>query len=236
MEGQVINNYFTPHAVARNRVEDFLRNNLGVAKPVINTFIMRLQAVLTATDNAYEMTIVKSTTDRKNETKISANELFFMTDIALLLGKEKAALGGSASALYSSPSPAFFSETGEAAALMTTFNGKLGLDDANRKRFYDFETSAFYHRPQNSYVAAGSGIVEQYPQFNWADVKVGLEPFEILSGQSDTKFTLKVGDGTRTAVAGLTSGGLTNIVNVFCFGFRVSDMAKTYDQYLLSNK
>jgi hypothetical protein len=215
-------------------VQDWLKDKMGMRNPVINTDFLRLSVALKVDSNDYEIGVkTNDTVDYVLDKKLANDDIFFITDIAILLSKEGE--GSEANGiLFAYPDSAYFSETDatkvnadEWKALMTVYGGKLGLTDNHDKRFYNMPMLPFLNVPQVQFQQPATGA-PTLPAFKLDDVLQPMNPFEIVSGAANSKFAIKVGAGNRA----LISDGGKNRVNIICAGFKVANAASDYAAYI----
>lgn len=218
-------------------VQQWLFEKMGMKNSVINTDFLRLSVALSKDSNEYTVGVkTNDTVDYVLDKKLANDDIFFITDIAILLSKEGE--GSEANGiLFPYPDSTYFSETDpekavadEWKALMTVYGGKLSLEDNHDKRFYNMPMLPFLNVPQVQFYQPKTGS-PTLPSFKLDDVLQPMNPFEIVSGAANSKFAIKVGAGNRA----LISDGGKNRVNIICAGFKVANAAADYALYVARN-
>lgn len=207
---------------AYKRVETWIQaNTMGDPMDfIITETTLRVEQVLAANKNSYVFDLYQGNgnTDRPLENKLNRNDLFFVTHLALLIGKHDESTNPKQYAntpLFTHPDPNYFigAPTGvpkEFAALEAIYQGILMLSTANVERFGPFLADQLKYVPEAQYqIAASPQVNNEYPQ--WGPSLEGrgfhrITPNLVIDGQQTNRFVLTLGSGNIAAIEGAVNG------------------------------
>lgn len=214
--------------------------NLDPSEYIISESTLRVEQVLAANRNNYTFDLYEgsASTDRPLETKLNRNDLFFVTHLALLIGKMDESTSPKQYAnfpLFTHPDPNYFvgAPVGvpkEFQALEAVYNGVITFLTANVERFGPFLTSNLKVIPEAQFqIADGNQVNNEYPQWGPTTAARGFHrvtPNLVVDGQQTNKFVLTLGSGNIAAIEGAVNGAnqavnTRNFLALLLHGFRV---------------
>jgi len=225
------------------RVKNMLQNN-GVDPSgfIISRSDLRLELLADATKEKYDFKVKEGAgTVRSLEQRLSQNDLFFLTEIALCISKQDAIASPEEYAntpLYTFPDPNFFLVANEAKSLETLYNGKMLLKTSITDRIPAILTHNFRYAPQSqtvgsAFIGVTADTVPEYGPNDQARGYYSLGEAYGMDGAEDNMVSVVLGAGLRSAIAGTAPD-----VNVFvCLlkGILVSEGARKVTEYLKRN-
>lgn len=225
----------------------FPENNLGPANQfIITESNLRVEKVLASNQNQYQFDLYEgsSGTDRPLEIKLNRNDLYFATHIALGIAKydpSKTPVWYGNFPIFTYPDSNYFVGTGSSAAieyqaLETIYQGSLSFITGNVNRFGPLMTDTLKVTPNRPYelgVASSSATTAVFPEYGPTPAARGfhrLTPNLVIDGQQTNIFSLTLGAGDYTNIAGATNaaGSAVNTRNVLVLqlhGFRAVNAA-----------
>lgn len=236
-----------PQRAVFSRVQKWLSHYAGASDEqfIITEAGLRVENLLQANKNSYHFDLYEGTssTDRPTEVKLNRNDLFFVTHLALLIGKNDESTTPKQYGnfpLFTHPDPNYFvgAPAGvpkEYVALETVYNGTLQFDTANVSRFGPFPTNLLKYVPEAQYQKfASPQLNDEFPQFGPHLEGRGfhrLTPNVIIDGQQTNKFVLTLGQGNYAAIEGAVNQvpsavNTRNYVALLLHGFRVISAAQ----------
>jgi len=233
------------------RAFHFLMNKGAVNRAdelILNPATLRLEAVLTASQNQYTFELRSSgNSDGALERKLNQNDLFFMTDLALCIRQQDTSTTPEQQGnfpLFTYPDvenfPGVTAGVTEAESLETIYNGELSFYTKPVERISKLITNHFRYVPEKQVVPAPSGttLIGQTVA-NLAGYGPGFEergfmrvnPNLILDGYDSNEITLTLGAGDSSVIAGgVDSGGspvnTSNRVVLLLHGFEAKNLAQ----------
>lgn len=226
----------------------FQANNMGRAHNfIITESSLRVEQVLASNQNQYGFDLYEgsSTVDRPLEIKLNRNDLYFATHIALGLAKYDPSTSPKRYGnypIFTHPDTNYFNGTGGSAlaeyqALETVYEGRLTFTTGSVTRFGPMASSNLKYIPNRALlegVAASTNTSLVYPEFGPSLEGRGfrrLTPNLVIDGQETNIFTLSLGAGDITNIAGETneagaSVDTRNVVILQVYGFRAIGAGK----------
>jgi hypothetical protein len=229
MENTIINISPDVQRSKLNLVREWISDNLGVNPNgvKITSSVLRTSHKLKSDENTLEFDCKQNTgVDYVLDKKVSNDDIFFITDMLLCVSKEGEGEGGNAM-LLSYPDPMLFSAAGEALALNCVYNAKLSLEDSHDKRFHSMDTAMFMKVPQKGFGKDSSGAITSLPAYNLRENAEPMNPFEIVSGGSSSKFVLNYAGGKYAAI----SDNGKNRVTIYAFGYKAAGLAPNFARW-----
>lgn len=225
----------------------FPANGLGQADDfIITESNLRVEQLLANNQNQYQFDLYEGSgsTDRPLEIKLNRNDLYFATHVALGIAKydpSKTPIWYGNYPIFTYPDSNYFVGTGASAAieyqaLETIYQGELIFSTGNVNRFGPLMTDTLKYTPNRPYelgVASSSATTAVFPEYGPTAAARGfhrLTPNLVIDGQQTNKFTLTLGTGDYTNIAGATNaaGSAVNTRNVLVLqlhGFRAVNAA-----------
>lgn len=235
-----------PERAAYRRVEEMMKKfNQGVDF-IINRACIRVEQPLAASKNKYSFDLYENPgSDRPLERKLNRNDLFVVTDIALVIAKFNPTTGDYANfRLYTFPDPNYFAGlvggVNEFESLWPLFNGELTITTKPVERLEGFLTSNLLFVPEKqTLLATGDQLNDEPAQFGPTHQERGffsLQPNIILDGQENNSIELTLGPGQTTLIAGgFDNSGVAaqtrNVVIVQALGFEVKNGAQKVNRW-----
>lgn len=220
--------------VGRSRLESvkgWIADKLGITDVRLQEETLRISAGLEESRDLELPVKTAGAADYVLDKKLPQNDVFFIVAIGVFVSKEAANAEGNA-ILLPYPDVKVFKNAGEAKAINTVYSGKLALEDSHDRRFYDYVMSVFMKVPQVQVATDNDGNFTQYPNIAVSDALVDWNPFEVVSGSAEAKFKIRLGRGSYTGIADSGKNRVTIIVK----GIRASNIAKQFDDYMLTQK
>lgn len=248
MAGTAINISTDEQRAVFARLGDWFPANLQAQASnfIITEASLRVEQLLVNNQNTYNFDLYQGTsnTDRPLEIKLNRNDLFFATHIAIGITKydpSKSPVWYGNYPLWTYPESNYFVGTGSSAAieyqaLETVYEGNLTFQTGNVVRFGPVATSNFKYVPEGRYllgVASSTNTTAQDPQYGPAKEGRGFQrvtPNLVIDGQQTNIFSLQLGAGDTTNIAGATNAGGTavntrNVLVLQVYGFRAVNAA-----------
>jgi hypothetical protein len=233
-----------------NRVKQFLKEQFGNDQFLINQSTLRVEQELSATKDSYVFDLYEGTqsSDRPLEIKLSRNDLFFATHIAVCLTKQDTSTTPAQYGnfpLYTYPEPNFFAgddstNPKEFLALETVYNGSYTFKTKTVERISEMATLHNRFVPEAQYlIAAGSQLEDSLPGYGPTLENRGfkaLEPAVVIDGNQNNEFRLELGEGDRSLIAGTVdnAGDAVNTRNVLVLlinGFKVPNASEKVNRW-----
>jgi hypothetical protein len=233
------------------RVQKFLQSKqINPNEVIIAQNILRLEAVLSASKNQYELQ-VRSTTgaDRDLEVKLNQNDLFFTTDIALCIRKQDTSTDPQKQGnypLYTFPDPNYFvgnqtaGGTTEAECLETIYNGLLTVKTKPVERLSELSTHIFRYAPnKQTFLQAGSQVGDEPAEYGPSFEGMGyrrMHPNLILNGFDNNSLTLTLGAGNTSEIAGGKDAAgdavnTSNVLTILLLGYTAKNAAQKMGRF-----
>ena len=214
----------------RERVLSVLEANNGAAAVkdfIVQQGAIRLENIIT-TRTEYNFNLFESQgsgTQTPTEIKLSRNDAFFVSDIALLMAKEvtgESAVPLANTRLWSYPDAVTFAAAGESAALEAFYNSRLTFQTVPVERLQAFDTNVFRFQPPTRVVATSGDA------WGPSQAERGYFPLSgeiILDGAQDNSVRISLpSNADIAAAAGITDE--SNILIVKLYGHRVINGAQ----------
>lgn len=225
-----------PDRAVYDRLDSFLKSKFGALSYVITPNDLRLEQVLSPSNNNYSFDPYEgnSNQDRPLEKRLSRNDLFVATHIAVNITKQNAVVTPKEYAnfpLFTWPDPVIFDGDGEAKSLETVFQGKINMQTASMVRFQNFLTHNCRFVPERISAIAGEApdtytVYGEYGPDNDHRGYYRLNPNMLIDGTEDNKFQLSLGAGDHSAIDGAGEGIDTrNVLVLLVKGFSISGVA-----------
>lgn len=231
---------------AYSRVQRMMKDFNGGVDFIINDATLRVEQALSASKNKYSFDLYENPgSDRALERKLNRNDLFVVTDIALLLTKYNPTSGDYANyPLFTFPDPNYFAGlsggVNEFDSLFPLYNGEITITTKPVERLEGFLTSNLLYIPQvQTVLTAGSQLNDGLHEFGGDSEKRGFYPLQpniILDGQENNSVELTLGTGQTTLIAGGfdNSGNAVatrNAVVIMLQGFEVKNGAQKVNRW-----
>lgn len=246
--GAVINFSTDEQRAVYGRLQNwFPANGLGAADDfIITESNLRVEQLLANNQNQYQFDLYEGNgnTDRALEIKLNRNDLYFATHIALGITKydpSKTPVWYGNYPIFTYPDSNYFVGTGSSAAveyqaLETIYQGELIFSTGNVNRFGPLMTDTLKYTPNRPYelgVADSSATTAVFPEYGPTPAARGfhrLTPNLVIDGQQTNKFTLTLGAGDYTNIAGATDAAgdavsTRNVLVLQLHGFRAVNAA-----------
>lgn len=187
---------------------------------------LRVEATL-STSNKYEFRFVKTDNEGKTERKLDRNDVFIMSEIALLLSAQNSTTIGK-EILQSYPNPLVFTgnTAADAASLETIYNGKTSLKIADRIELEAFPNIFFRNVPTVQKKDGITSVETAVPEtaFNIKDCLFELGSLINLQGSDDATVTVDFPQFTGTALT--PASNVTYKLIFFATGYLIKNGAK----------
>jgi len=239
---------FTPDTerASYRRVEALMKDANPGVDFIINRACLRVEQALAASKNKYSFDLYENPgSDRQLERKLNRNDLFVITDIALVLTKYNPTSGDYANyPLLTFPDPNYFvglsGGVNEYESLRPIYNGEITITTKPVERLEGFLTSNLLFVPEKqTFLTAGSQVNDEPAMFGPTHQERGffnLQPNIILDGQENNTIELTLGTGQTTLIAGGydNSGNALatrNAVVFMALGFEVKNGAQKVNRW-----
>lgn len=225
----------------------FPNNGLGAADNfIITESNLRVEQLLASNQNQYVFDLYEGSgsTDNPLEIKLNRNDIYFATHVAVGITKydpSKTPVWYGNYPIFTYPDSNYFVGTGSSAAveyqaLETIYQGELIFSTGNVNRFGPLMTNTLKYTPNRPFelgVASSAATTAVFPEYGPTPAARGfhrLTPNLVIDGQQTNKFTLTLGAGDYTNIAGATNaaGSAVNTRNVLVLqlhGFRAVNAA-----------
>lgn len=232
------------------RVQDALRKN-GYGNPdryITQEKTLRVEQLLSSTRASYDFNLYETPgAGRPQEIKLNRNDLFFISHISVGVYKQDAEASPAvySNPIYTFPDPNYFlgvsGGVNEWDCLETVYSGKCSLFTDPVQRIRDFSTLHFRYVPRRPTLeSAFVGITNDIPPQYGPDLEgrgfYKLSYFPALYGQQNNRFTLELGNGNQSVIAGGVDGAgeavdTLNVLTVLLHGFNVENGAESLSQW-----
>lgn len=228
------------------RVQEMMNRFNPGTEFIINQATLRMEQLLTASKNKYLFDLYENPgSDRPLERKLNRNDLFVITDIALVLTKyNPTTLDYANYRLHTFPDPNYFSGAAagvnEWESLWPVYNGLVTITTKPVERLANFLTSNLLYIPEKQTLLVADPQLNDEPAM-WGDRHsqrgfFKLDPNIILDGQENNAVELTLGAGQTTQIAGAVdnAGDAVQTRNVACFmihGFEVKNGAQKVNRW-----
>jgi hypothetical protein len=231
---------------AYSRVQRMMKDFNGGVDFIITDATLRVEQSLSASKNKYSFDLYENPgSDRSLERKLNRNDLFVVTDIALLIAKYNPTSGDYANyRLFTFPDPNYFAGlsggVNEADSLFPLYNGEITITTKPVERLEGFLTSNLLYIPEGQTILlAGSQLNDTLAEFGGTNEKRGFYPLQpniILDGQENNSVELTLGAGQTTLIAGgFDNSGdpvdTRNAVVIMLQGFEVKNGAQKVNRW-----
>ncbi|MCF8237698.1 MAG: hypothetical protein K9I85_06050 [Saprospiraceae bacterium] len=246
--GTVVNFSTDEQRAVYGRLQNwFPVNGLGESDSfIITESNLRVEQLLESNKNQYQFDLYQGSgsTDRPTEIKLNRNDLYFATHVALGIAKydpSKTPVWYGNFPIFTYPDSNYFVGTGASAAieyqaLETIYQGELTFTTGNVNRFGPLMTDTLKYTPNRPFelgVASSAATTAVFPEYGPTMAGRGfhrLTPNLVVDGQQTNVFTLNLGGGDYTNIAGATNaaGSAVNTRNVLVLqlhGFRAVNAA-----------
>lgn len=230
----------------------FPANSMGQASNyIITESTLQVEQLLAANQNMYNFDLYdgSQSADTPTEIKLNRNDLFFATHIAIGIKKydpSKTPVWYGNFPIFTYPDSNYFVGTGGSAAieyqaLEALYSGQLVFNTGAVNRFGPLATTLLKYVPNRPFelgVASSSATTAVFQQYGPAMDGRGFHrvtPNLVIDGQQTNRFTLSLGAGDFTNIAGATNAAgsavnTRNIVVLQVHGFRAVDAAAAAKQ------
>ena len=239
--------FFTPDIKRANyaRIESIMAMENTDEKFIINEKTLRVEETLSANKSVYKLDLYQNQgSDGELEIKLNRNDLFFLTHMAVCIGREDPTNQAYANyPLYTFPdalvfdgdlsnSPALYDDL-EAFCLEVVYNSLLTIKTVPVERIKNLWTGNFRYVPEQ--VSTASRLSQYGPSLEQKGF-FPTQPNILLDGDDNNEIEIQLQLGGKSAIGGLiesdgTADTIQNKLVVLLQGYTVINGAKKVGQY-----